>query len=130
MNLDESLKPSPRALPSRPVSLSPWVNELLPAFEELLTARDVARLTRRARWMVASLALLGRLPRQRRYHGRRIGWIRSEIYEWISSSSVDRAAEPYRTSLHPAQSLWGAFDRLTGPSARRFSRSVSRRRRR
>ena len=90
MNLDESLKPSPRALPSRLVSLSPWVNELLPPIEELLTARDVARLTRRARWTVVSLTLLGRFPRKFRYHGRSIGWIRSEIAEWISGRPWNR----------------------------------------
>jgi predicted DNA-binding transcriptional regulator AlpA len=84
MNLDESLKPSPRALPSRLVSLSPWVNELLPPIEELLTAQEVARLARRARWMVASLALLGRLPRQRRYHGRSVGWLRSDVLYWLA----------------------------------------------
>ena len=38
--------------PSRNVVLSPWVNEPLPAWEELLSAHDVARLTRRPRWVL------------------------------------------------------------------------------
>lgn len=84
MNVEESQEPPPAALPSRLVSLSPWVNELLPPIEEILTARDVARLTRRPRWIVASLALVGRFPRQRRYHGRRIGWLRSDVLSWLS----------------------------------------------
>jgi len=84
MHFDESQKPSVGAPPCRLVSLSPWVNEPLPPIEELLTARDVARLTRRARWMVASLALLGRLPRQRRYHGRSVGWLRSDVLYWLA----------------------------------------------
>jgi predicted DNA-binding transcriptional regulator AlpA len=84
MNFDESQRPSPAALPSCLVSLSPWVNELLPPIEELLTARDVARLTRRARWMVLSLTLLGRFPRKHRYHGRGVGWLRSDVLSWLS----------------------------------------------
>jgi len=66
------------------VSLSPWVNEPLPDWEQLLSARDVARLTRRPRWMVVSLALLGRFPRKRRFRGRGIGWLRSEVVHWLT----------------------------------------------
>jgi hypothetical protein len=75
MNSDES---SPVIQPASPaashrVSLSPYVNEPLPNWEELLSARDVARL-----------ALLGRLPRKQRYHGRNIGWLRSDVLTWLS----------------------------------------------
>jgi predicted DNA-binding transcriptional regulator AlpA len=84
MHFDESQRPALGALPCRLVSLSPWVNEPLPPIEELLTARDVARLTRRARWMVATPALVGRLPRQRRYHGRSVGWLRSDVLYWLA----------------------------------------------
>jgi predicted DNA-binding transcriptional regulator AlpA len=86
MNSDES---SPVVEPASPVashrvSLSPYVNEPLPNWEELLSAHDVARLTRRPRWVVLSLALLGRLPRKQRYHGRNIGWLRSDVLTWLS----------------------------------------------
>src|ERR1700720_106020 len=72
------------ALSSRNVVLSPWVNEPLPAWEELLSAHDVARLTRRPRWVLASLVLLGRFPRKCRYHGRGIGWLRSDVLSWLT----------------------------------------------
>jgi hypothetical protein len=72
MNLDEPQKLA-CPLPSCLVGLSPWVNELLPPIE--LTARDVARLPRRARCMVAGLALVGRIPRKYRCHGRHIDWM-------------------------------------------------------
>ena len=69
---------------SRNVVLSPWVNEPLPAWEELLSAHDVARLTRRPRWVLASLVLLGRFPRKCRYHGRGVGWLRSDVLSWLT----------------------------------------------
>lgn len=66
------------------VSLSKWVNERFPSFQDLLTAHDVARLTRRHRWVVAALTLLGRFPRRQRFHGRRIGWLRRDVLEWLT----------------------------------------------
>jgi predicted DNA-binding transcriptional regulator AlpA len=69
---------------SRHVSLSPYVNERFPNWEELLSAHDVTRLTRRPRWLVLSLALLGRFPRKHRFHGRGVGWLRTEVQQWLS----------------------------------------------
>jgi predicted DNA-binding transcriptional regulator AlpA len=85
MNSDKSspITPAPPAASHR-VSLSPYVNEQFPIWEEMLSAHDVARLTRRPRWMVLSLALLGRVPRKRRFHGRDIGWLRSDVVRWLS----------------------------------------------
>jgi predicted DNA-binding transcriptional regulator AlpA len=74
----------PATASSRNVVLSPWVNEPLPAWEELLSAHDVARLTRRRRWVLASLVLLGRFPKKCRYHGRGIGWLRSDVLSWLT----------------------------------------------
>jgi len=85
MNSEESppVQPAPLAASYR-VSLSPYVNEQLPNWEELLSAHDVARLTRRPRWVLASLVLLRRFPRKQRYHGRGVGWLRSDIIHWLS----------------------------------------------
>jgi predicted DNA-binding transcriptional regulator AlpA len=86
MNSDESLpaiQPASRVASHR-ISLSPYVNEPLPDWEALLSSHDVARLTRRPRWMVLSLVLLGRFPRKHRYHGRNIGWLRSDVLTWLS----------------------------------------------
>ena len=85
MNSDESSTVQPaRPATSHRVSLSPYVNEQLPKWEELVSSHDVARLTRRPRWVVLSLALLGRFPRKRRYHGRSIGWLRSDVIDWLA----------------------------------------------
>jgi predicted DNA-binding transcriptional regulator AlpA len=85
MNSEKSFFVQPASpVASHRVSLSPYVNERLPNWEELLSAHDVARLTRRPRWMVLSLALLGRFPREHRYHGRNIGWLRSDVVTWLA----------------------------------------------
>ena len=74
---------SPRLERRENVTLPPWVNESLPAFSDLLSAHDVARLTRRSRWALSGLMLLGRFPKRRRYQGRPIGWNRNEVLEWL-----------------------------------------------
>ena len=68
------------------VSLSKWVNEALPPCQELLTARDVARLTRRHRWVLEALTLFGRFPAKRRFHGRCIGWRRHDVLLWLKAN--------------------------------------------
>jgi len=65
---------NPRFQRRENVTLPPWVNESLPAFSDLLSAHDVARLTRRSRWALSGLMLLGLFPKRRRYQGRPIGW--------------------------------------------------------
>jgi predicted DNA-binding transcriptional regulator AlpA len=70
------------------IILSPWVNERFPAWEQLLSAHDVARLTRQPKWMVFGLILIGRFPRQRMFHGRPVGWLRPDVMEWLESDSL------------------------------------------
>jgi predicted DNA-binding transcriptional regulator AlpA len=65
------------------VSLSPWVNEPLPPWHQILTAHDVARLTRRNRWMLTALTLIGRFPEKRRFRGRAVGWSRQDVDQWL-----------------------------------------------
>jgi predicted DNA-binding transcriptional regulator AlpA len=66
------------------VSLSKWVNEPLPAWGQLLSAHDVARLTRRPRWVLLSMMALGQFPRKQRFHGRGVGWLRADVLEWTA----------------------------------------------
>jgi predicted DNA-binding transcriptional regulator AlpA len=72
------------ATASKNVTLSRWVNERPLAWEQLLSAHDVVRLTRRPRWVLLSMMVLGRFPQKRRFHGRRIGWLRSDVLDWLS----------------------------------------------
>ena len=90
---EESLPAMPRRA-VQPVSLSPYVNERFPNWEELLTARDVARLTRRPRWVLLGLSFLRRFPRQHRFRGREIGWLRSDVLRWLAKDlrSIHREA--------------------------------------
>ena len=105
---DESLPVHLAASPaaSGRVSLSPYVNELFPNWEELLSAHDVARLTRRPRWILTSMVLLRRFPRKRRYHGRGIGWLRSDVVHWLAKDL--RAAND--SEFSPPETLQGEND--------------------
>jgi predicted DNA-binding transcriptional regulator AlpA len=66
------------------VTISPWVNETLPDIHGILSSRDLARLTRRSRWVLCGLALIGKFPRKKRYRGRLVGWCRAEVLEWMT----------------------------------------------
>jgi predicted DNA-binding transcriptional regulator AlpA len=66
------------------LTLSKWINERCPEWTTLLTDHEVARLTRRPRALLSALALLGRFPAPRRYHGKKLGWHRQEIQQWMA----------------------------------------------
>src|SRR5213082_96940 len=104
------------ASPDR-VTLSKWVNERFPPWEQLLSAHDVARLTRRPRWVLLGLMLLGRFPRKQCFHSRRIGWLRDDVLDWIGKGAIfDEGRAPL---LRPR------FSRLEGTGACAASRSRS-----
>lgn len=58
-------KADPKAAAAWPITVSRWINEPYPPLSELLSAHDVARLTRRPRWMLMGLGLIGQFPKQR-----------------------------------------------------------------
>jgi hypothetical protein len=96
---------APSAASLRNVSLSRWVNERFPAWEHLLTAHDVARLTRRPPWILTALVLIGRFPRKCRYHGRGVGWLRSDVLVWMSrDQTLDPVSELKRSIRHCSES--------------------------
>jgi predicted DNA-binding transcriptional regulator AlpA len=75
---------TPAAAAKQEVSISKWVNEKAPPWDDILTAHDVARLTRRHRWQLSALTWIGRFPRQQRFRGRRLGWLRSDVVNWLA----------------------------------------------
>ncbi len=89
------------------VCLSRWINERLPPVSELLSDHDVARLTRRPRWVLCSLAVIGKFPRKRRYHGRRVGWLKSEVVDWmargLTMAECPQASTRHYDHRHPRQ---------------------------
>src|SRR5271154_674821 len=80
-------------IPQR-VSISRWVNEPYPAWDRILTAHDVAHLIRRPPWMIRSLAAVGQFPKKQRFRGKKIGWLKADILEWMARTSRYRAATP------------------------------------
>jgi predicted DNA-binding transcriptional regulator AlpA len=91
------------------VTISPWVNERLPDLQGILCSRDLARLTRRSRWVLYGLALIGKFPRKKRYRGRLVGWCRAEVLEWMSrdlsieTESRERLNTPRRCARQHAR---------------------------
>jgi predicted DNA-binding transcriptional regulator AlpA len=75
---------TPTRVLARRVFISKWVNEKSPAWDQILTAHDVARLTRRQRWILSTLTILGKFPKKQRFQGRYAGWRRSDIEHWLS----------------------------------------------
>lgn len=78
------------------VELPDWVNERIPPLTEILSAHDVARLTRRPCWQIVGLALIGRFPKKTRFRGRPIGWCRTDVLAWMAR---DLVLEPQRPGL-------------------------------
>ena len=72
------------------VSLSKWVNEPLPALNEILSAHEVTQLTRRRCWVLVTLSLLGKFPLQQQYRGRPIGWRRTDVESWLAEALTAR----------------------------------------
>src|SRR5665213_2276768 len=76
------------------VSISKWVNETFPPWDQLLSAHDVARLTRRHRWIFSALTLVGCFPRKLRFQGRGIGWHRRDVARWLNrGNGIEADAE-------------------------------------
>jgi hypothetical protein len=93
------------------VSISRWVNEPFPAWDQILTAHDVARLIRRPPWVLSSMAAVGQFPRKQRFRGKKIGWRKTDILEWmtrrphtkIATKAQDLTSSRRRSSDHPGQ---------------------------
>ena len=95
LHLHDPLPPE-RNVCSR-LHLSKWINEPCPAWTTLLTAHEVARLTRRPRCLLPALALFGRFPAPTRYRGKTLGWQPSDIEAWLEMKHTS-AADARRTS--------------------------------
>ena len=117
MSIDKSgLRTITRSVTPEDVALSRWVNERFPTWNEILTSRDVARLTRRHRWLVTALSLVGHFPRKLRFRGRPIGWLRSDVDGWLGKdrhvrgpcSKVRSARNRFRR--HPCVGLKRQFE--------------------
>jgi hypothetical protein len=90
------------------VSISRWVNEPYPNWDHILTAHDVARLIRRPPWMLSTLAVVGQFPRKQQFRGKKIGWLRADILEWMARTRrspitppSDKAYCPQRRQANP-----------------------------
>src|SRR5260370_41994800 len=81
------------------ISISRWVNEPYPAWDQILTAHDVARLVRRPRWVLSSMAAVGRFPRKQRFRGKRIGWLKADILEWMTRRAGFRLAAAQQSPI-------------------------------
>src|ERR1700722_6036543 len=86
MNVDTAIvEPEPTSV-SRVVHvrIPRWINERCPPLNDILSAHDVARLTRRPRWWLTALCVVGRFPKKQHFRGRKIGWCRAEVLGWMA----------------------------------------------
>lgn len=84
---------------SQELRLPRWVNEPLPDLRALLSASEISRLTRRPRWLLLGLAVLGRFPKQRTHCGKPVGWHRADVLDWLTQNMTieDARASELRT---------------------------------
>lgn len=76
------------------VRLPRWVNEPLPDLRAILTSREISRLTRRPRWLLLGLAVLGRFPKQRTHCGKPVGWHRADVLDWLTQNMTAESDSP------------------------------------
>lgn len=119
---------TPTRVLARRVFISKWVNEKIPAWDQILTAPDVARLIRRQRWTVSTLTTLGKFPQKQRFRGRGIGWLRDGVLVWMASRHAG-GAPMFRRKItrhlyppHECSSSCAALKNLGGSSIRRSVR--------
>lgn len=105
---------TPPARPAR-VLLSRRVNEPLPPLNQVLSAHDVARLTRRHRWVLYALTALGRFPKQQKYRGHPIGWHRRDLANWLENNRELKARLHRRNQLRRLGRCRGPQSRLLKP---------------
>jgi predicted DNA-binding transcriptional regulator AlpA len=111
------------------VSISKWVNEAYPPWDEILSAHDVARLMRRHRWVLSAMAALRRFPRKRKFHGRAVGWHRGDVVRWLANHHSRPTALQRTATLHlPFPVPEGCLNRRNSDRRRSSGRSVRRRR--
>lgn len=95
---------------SQDLRLPRWVNEPLPDLRAILSASEISRLTRRPRWLLLGLAVLGRFPKQRTHCGKPVGWHRADVLDWLTrtmeieddytgKTSACRSARPRQACL-------------------------------
>jgi len=82
---------------SQDVYLPRWVNEPLPDLRAILSAGEISRLTRRPRWLLLGLAVLGRFPKQRTHCGKPVGWHRADVLDWLTHNMAIEAERPRTT---------------------------------
>lgn len=63
-----------------------WVNEPLPDLRAILSASEISRLTRRPRWLLLGLSVLGQFPKRRTHCGKPVGWHRADVLDWLTQN--------------------------------------------
>ena len=102
---------------SQDVYLTRWVNEPLPDLRAILSASEISRLTRRPRWLLLGLAVLGRFPKQRTHCGKPVGWHRADVLDWLTHNMAIEADLPGTTRhRHHARPMQICLPLQTRPS--------------
>ena len=101
--------------PAARVLLSKRVNEPFPPLNLVLSAHDVARLTRRHRWVLYALTILGRFPKQQKVRGHAIGWHRRDLEFWLKAKRAPDSRQHRTYGRRRLGRCRGPQDRLLKP---------------
>lgn len=100
---------------SQDLRLPRWVNEPLPDLRALLSASEISRLTRRPRWLLLGLAILGRFPKQRTHCGKPVGWHRADVLDWLTQNiAIDDECKVGAQTCRSARPHQGCLPLETG----------------
>ena len=103
-----------------PAPVSRWIQERYPPLHELLCTHDVARLTRRLRWVIAGLCLIGKFSKKLKLKGRAISCRRSDVVAWLAQNFgfTRHHGKAKRSRARRRRRRPGAHDK-TSPAIRR-----------
>jgi predicted DNA-binding transcriptional regulator AlpA len=74
-----------------------WINEPLPDLRAILSASEISRLTRRPRWLLLGLSVLGQFPKRRTHCGKPVGWHRADVLDWLTENMTIESDRPPET---------------------------------
>jgi len=69
-------------------------NDRIAALDQILTTRDVVAIVGHHRCTLFRWMSAGQFPYKHSFRGRKVGWLRSDIEEWLAGDTMDSRPHP------------------------------------